>query len=192
MGFVEQVEELGMRAFTINDASRILGKNKEYTRLVMHRLLRRGLIRRLGNGRYYTKHATIYEIASGIVYPCYVSAMAAANYYNLTTQIPIEADVVILKRHKAAEALGTRIRFITTSRKRFFGFHKEQQGIFMADIEKALVDMVYFRIAENEADEIFKNAYRLKQIDVHKLSKYANTMASKKVNRIVGKWIAGG
>ncbi len=139
--FLEKLDELGLKVFTFKDVARIVQKPKPYTRLFVSRMKKRGLVNSIERGKYATKDAGIFQVASNLVYPSYVSFLSSLSYHKLTTQIPRTMQVVVLKQKKAVRYAGYNIKFIRTNKSRFFGFEK-RDGAFIAEPEKALVDGV--------------------------------------------------
>ena len=163
-----------IHVFTIADAAKIIGKPKAYTSLF---LFRNKSLKRAERGIYYTKEATEYEIASNIVYPSYISLISALRFYNLTEQIPNVIYVVTTKRHKPIEDLnGYVVEFRNIKKERMFGYRKVD-GAFVADPEKAVIDMVYLNLFREYADEVLEGG----KINLSTLSKY---IAMSKVNTV--------
>ncbi|MCL5404497.1 MAG: hypothetical protein M1125_01490, partial [Candidatus Marsarchaeota archaeon] len=97
--------KLGISVFSLEDASRIIGKPKHYTTVFLRR---DRIVKRAANGVYYTPDASNYEIASSIVEPSYVSLISALRFYNITEQIPNTIYVLSSKRHSSISIDGTR------------------------------------------------------------------------------------
>lgn len=162
-----------MPVFTIDDAVKVLRGRREYARLFLHRLVKSKMLGRAERGLYYLpERSNEYEIASHVVYPSYISMVSALRYYGLTTQMPNAVYVVSPRRHKAINGvLGYDLIFKSIRKDMMYGYHKESNGnIFMADPEKALVDIFYFRDASDLDHGALEEPSRL---DVDKLAAYA-------------------
>jgi predicted transcriptional regulator of viral defense system len=162
-----------MSVFSINDATKILRKPREYTWLFLSRCIKQNKLGKAERGVYYLKErSNEYEIASGIVTPSYISLVSALAYYGLTTQIPNTVYVVSTKRHRAVKgAMGYDIVFKHIAKGMMFGYHKEASGnISVADPEKAIVDIYYFNDV-NDLDETMLD--KPSRIDVGRLAEYA-------------------
>ena len=182
--FVRFLIERHIPVFTLDDTVKILHKNRAYTILFLHRCVKKGFVGRVERGLYYVKERyNEYEIASHVVNPSYVSMISALAYYGLTTQIPRVVYVVSTKRHGALRGVaGFDIVFKKIKKEMLFGYRKEADGnIFVADPEKALIDIYYF----NDVNDLDPEALeRPARIDINKLVLYA--MKSKKKSVFIG------
>ena len=79
------------------------------------------------------------------------------------------------KSHKTIEVESYKIKFIKIAKDKAFGYGN-RNGVFIASIEKAIVDCVYFNLPE----EYIKRALiEAENIDYKKLFSYAYLMKSK-------------
>ncbi len=182
--FIRFLIESRMPVFTLNDAVKILHKNRTYSILFIHRCMKKGLIGRIERGLYYVKERyNEYEIASHIVDSSYVSMVSALAYYGLTTQIPRVIYVVSTKRHRRLKGVaGFDIVFKNIKREMLFGYRKEANGnIFIAEPEKALIDICYFNDVNDLDPAVLEKPAR---INIDKLVLYA--ARSKKRSVLVG------
>ena len=182
--FVSFLIERHMPVFTLNDTVKILRKNRAYSILFLHRCVKKGYIGRVERGLYYVKERyNEYEIASHVIDPSYVSMVSALAYYGLTTQIPRVVYVVSTKRHNMLKGVaGFDIVFKKIKKDMLFGYKKEADGnIFVAEPEKALIDIYYFGDV-NDLDPAALE--RPARIDINRLVSYA--VKSKKRSVLVG------
>ena len=181
--FVRFLIERHIPVFTLDDTVKIRHKNRAYTILFLHRCVKKGFIGRVKRGLYYVKERyNEYEIASHLVNPSYVSMISALAYYGLTTQIPRVVYVISTKRHSALRGVaGFDIIFKKIKKEMLFGYRKEADGnIFIADPEKALIDIYYF----NDVNDLDPGALeRPARIDINKLVLYAMKSKKKSVFR---------
>ncbi len=169
---IEIFKDNGKRVFNLAEYSAIANKPNKYSSLI---LAKNKNVKRIEGGKFYIIGANIYEIASNIIYPSYVSLFSALRYYNLTTQTFNTIFVLSPKSHKTIEVEGYKIKFIKIAKDKVFGYFN-RDGIFIASIEKAIVDCVYFNLPE----EYIKRALiEAKNIDYKKLFLYAYLMKSK-------------
>jgi len=150
----------------------ITGKPRAYTKLVIYRMKREGLIKEVERDRY-----TVYDdpliVASHVVWPSYISCWAALRHHNLTEQLPTAVHVVTTRSRKRREiSFGQgRIVFIRTTPPRFFGFMKnrlDSVDVFIAEPEKALIDSALFRVVSfSEITDILQKS--VDSIDVERL-----------------------
>jgi len=174
--FNEYLSRNNIHVFTIADAAKIIGKSRAYTSLF---LFRNKALRLAERGIYYTKDATEYEIASNIVYPSYISLISSLRFHNLTEQIPNTIYVVTTKRHKPiGDINGYRIEFKNVKKGMMFGYRKID-GAFVADPEKAIIDMVYLNLFNEYADEAIEG----NKVNLSTLSKYIGMVKVNTVKR---------
>jgi predicted transcriptional regulator of viral defense system len=176
--------------FGIDDAVKILRKPKSYVELFLHRCVKKGLIGRVERGLYYVlARSNEYEIASSIVHPSYISMVSALSYYGLTTQIPRVVYVISTKRHKPIRNVqGFDIVFKRIKKEMLFGYGKKSGGtVFMADPEKAIVDIFYFHDVDDLDEDALKKPSR---IDVDKLLMYAMKSGKRSVIAEVAKLLS--
>ena len=153
----------------------LIGKDRRYTWLVVHRLKREKLITQIEKDKY-TVHDDPLLVASSLTWPSYVSCWAALRHHDLTEQLPTVIHVVTTRGRKRREVEFGRARivFIRTKPSYFFGFEKirlSDLDVFMADPEKALIDSAFFRQSSfsEVVDMVGKN---LNSIDIGKLVDY--------------------
>jgi predicted transcriptional regulator of viral defense system len=140
--FMRILQGLALPVFSTNDIIRILGKDENYTNLYIHRLVSRGVLNRVEKGKYCFVNEDPLKIASNLLYPSYISFLTALSYYNLTTQIPIEIQVVSYKQKKPLSYENQKIAFIKFKKNNIFGFRRDD-GLLIAEPEKAIVDGIY-------------------------------------------------
>jgi predicted transcriptional regulator of viral defense system len=136
-------------------------KGNNYAKLLIHRLKKEGLISEIEKNKY-TVHEDPLIIASHIIWPSYLSCWTSLRYFNLTEQLPRNVFVITTRAKKEKEIIfkKTKIIFIKTKPKYFFGFKKERYNnfdIFIAEPEKAIIDSVLFKkISFSEIIDIIK------------------------------------
>jgi len=168
-----------LKVFTLNDAVKIIRKPSNYVSLFLSKI---DSIKHLERGKYYVDGTDPVEIASNVVHPSYISLEYALAYYRSITQIPVEISVMSLRQHKKLKIEGFNVRFIKLSRSRFFGYRNDN-GIFIADPEKAIIDCLAFNIDFFYVSESFGNMKN--ELNVSKLKQYAKAMNDKAmINRL--------
>lgn len=162
-------------AFSIYDIAKLTGKNTKYTSLFLSKI---STIKRIERGKYYVEGTDIYEIASHILKPSYISMESAFRYFNLITQMPTEIQLISSCQHKHINIEGFEIKTFKLNKNKVFGYHIEN-NVSIADIEKAIIDTLYFRRDYVYIEEAFTNALHSKLLDSEKLKTYAQVMGSK-------------
>jgi len=157
--------------FNLKTVKETIEKDRNYTKLVIHRLKKEKLIFEIEKNKY-TINKDLIIIASNIIWPSYISCWSALRYYNLTEQLPQTIQVITPKARKKREIKfnNEKIRFIKIKTKNFFGYKKEPYqkfNIFIAKKEKALIDSVLLKkISFSEISEIIKNNIKTINIDL--------------------------
>lgn len=159
--------------FRIEDVQKVTGKKRGYSALIIHRLKKRGLIKKITENRYTTKDS-IYAIASNLVYPSYLSFWSASAFLGYTEQMPSIIQVAVTRKLKPVEFEGYKIKFIKLPKKEFFGYKKiitDDGSIFIAENEKLIIDALDKQKEcgnPAEIEHIVKNA----DVDVDKVIDY--------------------
>lgn len=161
--------------FDVKKVSELANASASYARLLIHRMKKRGLIARIERN-CYTVHDDAFLIASRIVWPSYISDLAALNWYHLSEQLPTTIVVITTKGRRRKEILfgNAKIVFVRVKPKYFFGYGKviyRDFEIFVADKEKAIVDTTLLRrMSFSEIAEIVKKNKR--ELDFKKMALY--------------------
>ncbi len=144
--FLGQLAALQKPIFTSNDLVKITGKSRNYLKVYIHRLKKRGLLREVEKGKYVLPGQHPLITASHLIFPSYISFLSAYSYYQQTTQLPRVIQVVALRPKRSLTVDNYSIKFITFPPAKVFGYHQEKfQGktIFIAELEKAIIDSLY-------------------------------------------------
>lgn len=142
-------------------------------------LARDRYLRRAERGLYYTRDADEYEAASRMLFPSYVSLVSALRFHNLTEQIPRRIYVIGLRQHKTIQDLnGYVVEFIKVKKGLMYGYRKVD-GTFVADPEKAVIDMLYL----NRFIEYAEEAVESGRMDRKKLERYSAMSGVKEIAR---------
>lgn len=181
--FYQKMEESSLPIFSIKDISRIINKPVNYTKVYISRAKKKGIIQSVGRGKYCKSGTPVEVVASNIVFPSYISCLSALNFYGLTSQIPVEIQVITLKQKSSLFFQNNSIKFIHFQKKRFFGY-THQDNVFIADIEKTLVDGLYLSNSISLEEIIF--AIQSTELNVNKIIEYAIAMDSNVLLKRIG------
>ena len=177
--FMDYLLTNGIKVFNIHEAARIFGKPEKYVSL---RLSQMPKIKRVIRGLYFIKDIDLSEVATKIISPSYLSLLSAYAIHGVTTQIPIEYEVMSPVQHKNMEINGNRIKFFKLKQDRIFGY-SALNGTIVASIEKAIVDSLYFNLYTDETLEVIRSNYS--EINKERLIQHGIRMNSKAtVNRL--------
>lgn len=144
-----------------------------YAKKILYELHKSNKITRIERGKY-TTHDDIIIISTHITEPCYLSMWSALSIHKLTTQIPFTIELITTRKrfNREIKFKNTSIIFYSVKPDMMYGFEniiwKEQIRIPVANPEKTIIDILYFKsIPAEEIDEI------IDQIDKKKLLSYA-------------------
>jgi predicted transcriptional regulator of viral defense system len=163
---LEALRKKKMPVFTTNEIARISYQPKSNAIVSIKRMIDKGLLFRVAKG-IYTLEPDPFLYASYIIPNSYISFNSALYLNKVIEQIPSTIQVIVPKRVKK-EVDG--ITFIPFPKKAFFGFKKivyRGYFIWVADNEKALVDIAY---------KFGHIDFNLKKFNKNKLKRYAKIM----------------
>ena len=141
-----KIKELALetkrRVLSIKELSILLKKSEGTTRSYLARLVKRGIANKVVSGHVaFTDND--YIIANQLIEPSYISMYSALHYLEFILQIPKTIEVICTRQVK----LKTNYNYYKLNSKLFFGYTKEfAEGsyYFVAEPEKALIDLIYF------------------------------------------------
>lgn len=162
-------------------------KKYGFTPYRIRQLVASGMLKKLNKKYYentaYTGDETDFLYAYAYVPDGVICLMSAAVYYNLSTYIPDAVDIAIERKAKVStlpDSPELNINYYTADR-----FHtgildvQEGKNHFrIYDIEKTVVDIVYYRekIGIAETKEILVNYLRLNNRNLNQLIRYAEKL----------------
>lgn len=144
----EKALRSGRVVFGVAELSNLIGKDKNVAKVYLSRLVKRGLAFKLAKGKI-TLSEDEFIIATQLIEPSYISLLSALNFHGVSQQIPKFIQCVTTKNTFTFENLS--IEYHKISQKLFFGYKTYKKGqsyIFVADIEKAILDGIYLRQLE--------------------------------------------
>ncbi len=127
-------------------------------------------------------------IANQLVRPSYVSLQSALAYYSLIPEyVPVTTSVTSARPQEIFTPLGD-FQFRRVKKERFFGFSQENlgdgQSAYLAEVEKALLDLVYLRPGGEEVPYLSSlRLQNLEQINPQRLRDLAEKFNSPKIAR---------
>ncbi len=191
MGKVKYLEKLrqllkGAIVFRARDVELIV-KNKNYTNLLLHNLVKRGEIKRVTKGWYSFLEDPIVSVFC--FKPAYIGLQEALSFYNLWEQ---ETNVVIITIRKVRSGVrkifGNNVIIRRIKPEFFFGVESLRYNEFFvptSDLEKTLIDLIYF----NEIPDKKVLREMKKRIDKKKLESYLKKYPKKfkeRVRKVLG------
>lgn len=169
-------------------------KGMGYSYYKIGKLEENGLIKRVNRTTYenleYTGEENDFFSAEAFVPDGVICLMSAARYYDLTSFLPDAVNVAIeRKRRVSTLPKWPEIRiFYFDSRRMNLGVTKvqEEENCFhIFDIEKTVVDIIYYRnkVGIEETSEILKNYLKRNDSNIDKLYSYARQLRCESIVR---------
>ena len=185
--YIEKVEALFEKSPVVDFKSleRITSKTKDsnYAKLLVHNLIKRGKIKKIGKG-IYTKHNET-SLAVFSFKPAYLGLQSALSHHKIWEQETIPVIITIKKvRTGIRNLMGGNILLRNINRKYFFGSEYIKEGDFYlpcSDLEKTFIDLVVFN--QKIDGEILKKIK--KKINKQKLLNYLKKYPLKTRKRII-------
>lgn len=164
-----------------NEIARRLN-SKEYAKVFINRLVKSNYISKVTKGVYSTSD-NLFEVASNIHHPSYISFLSASYRYGFTETIPRIIYVVSNKRHKSIEFKGYSIEFVKSNH--ILGYHKEGNE-FIADVEKLITEAFTHPKHIGNFEEIKNILVNSEKINPDIIRQYLKQLKSNKIYRQVG------
>jgi predicted transcriptional regulator of viral defense system len=170
--------------FSSKDIERII-KDKNYAHLILSKLTKRGEIFRLTKGFYSTFNDPTFSVFC--FKPSYLGLYEALSLRNLWEQ-ETNTIIITIKRVRGGirKILGANVIVRRIKPKYFFGFDYIKYDNFyipVSDLEKTLIDLVYFK--ESLTWQILKNLKN--KIDKRKMLKYLKAYPKNFQKLVLGK-----
>ena len=187
---LEKIEELFEKSPIVDFKSveRVIGgvKNNNYAKLLIHNLIKKGKIKKVGKG-VYTKYDDI-SLAVFSFKPAYIGLQSALSYYRVWEQETILVIITTRKvRRGVRNLMGGNILLRNVDKKYFFGLEYVEEGNFYfpySDLEKTFIDMVVFN--QKIDKEVLKKIK--KRINKPKLLNYLKRYPLKIRERVMKLW----
>lgn len=175
------------------DVQETLDCTPDYAYLLLHRLEDNNWIERVTQGLYQfiplsygypdrIPPTNSYVIGASLIEPYYFSYYTSNSHYGLTTQIPSTFFIATPKKKPDLEWSGSEYKFITLSKKKFFGYRTEvifDTKVNMAEPEKSIIDSFDKPKYAGGVEHLCRITWRgLTRVNKDKLVKYAVQMKS--------------
>ena len=194
------LSEKGKNIFKIEDIMVELKCSYEYAKVLANNLTKKKWVIVLKRGIYlivplsagvksrYTEHEFV--IASHLASPYYISYWSALNFYGFTEQTPFTVFVATPKRIKSREVMNINYKFITLSRRKFFGFEPTVVSTYkinISDREKTLADALDHPEYCGGMVEVAKSLWNSrKEVSIEKFIVYAERMGNATIIKRLG------
>lgn len=140
---IEKIRQFDKDYFNISDLEKILDYNRPTLRVMLYRLAKKNEVIRLAKGIYaLPEKIEIEKIATAINPPSYISFESALSKYGILSQIPYTLTLATSKKPKKKILNNIQVEYRQLKKDLFFGY-KLENGIYIAEPEKALLDELY-------------------------------------------------
>ncbi|OGD20712.1 MAG: hypothetical protein A2W03_03060 [Candidatus Aminicenantes bacterium RBG_16_63_16] len=162
---VQNLARFNKPFWSVADLQKVLGYRSRQTLLVvLHRLVSQGVLTRLRRGIYRASTSSVDgAVLANLLYtPSYLSFESALSRYGILSQVPYTITLATTRRSKKIALEGTAVEYRQLRGDLFFG-HRLEQGLDIAEPEKALLDALYLM-------KRGKLSLALEELDVSSLS----------------------
>lgn len=204
MKFEKLIEEFsGSPFFEFKEIRQISTDSETQLKNQLSQWTKQGKLERLRRGKYllgsqYRKFTpSTYYISNYLYRPSYVSLETALQYYDIIPEAVAPVLAVTPKHGRQwANALG-RFEYRSIKQDHFWGYRENtikniptQNRFFIAEPEKAILDLIYFRNGEWTRERISETRFQsFQNLDQKKLHKYATRFDSPRIERAVKRFI---
>jgi len=184
-----KLNEFNLDIFTLNDLVKITNQKKDVIKSKLTLFVKQKKVYRIKKGYYSLKKIENKFQLQRIFKETYIALHSALEFYESTTQRFNNLDLVSKNILKKQEIMDFKVNFHKVRKNMFFGFKKEivnNTEIFISNIEKTIIDCVYFssKIYLTEVNEFIK-IYKDK-INIELIENYLVKINSSTLNKRIG------
>lgn len=174
---IKKLTDLQKSYLTVADLEKILNLGRDSLYVTLNRLVKSGILIRKARNIYLLFNAPfeMEKIATELYFPAYLSFESALSYYGLLSQVPFTITMATTRPAKKITVGGIEIEYSHLKKELFFGYTLSD-GKYIAEKEKALLDMFYMVRLGKRTINI--SELDLKDIDGKKLRDYAKRFPS--------------
>ena len=186
--FEKKMREKNLPHFSRLDVARVFGMTPIATKFLLHRYAKKGFITRIKRGLYaLAGESTIPTpyIANKLYEPSYVSLEFALSYHRVIPETVYEITSVSTKRTQRFHAMNKDFSYRRIKKEAFTGYSTIRQGsfsFFIADPEKAFVDLAYLRTIRQK---VFLDRFNKKRINKAKALRYARLFKNDRLIEVI-------
>lgn len=163
-----------LEIFTINDLKVLFNQySADYLRLKIHRWKNHGYIKSLKKGLYFFAEIKLdeFEIAARLITPSYISLESALSHYSMIPEVSSVVTSVTTKNTRNFEINSVRYNYYHIKNPLFGNYIYLKDTVFIATMEKAVLDFFYFRKPEKH-DSFFErlNMVVIKDLNIKSLT----------------------
>jgi len=168
---IDKINTFDKQVFGMMDLKRLFPDEKNI-RIIVKRLLDRQILIRITKGVYRLKTNTVdYEIlANQIYFPSYISFESVLCKHGVINQGFNKITLATTRHSKKVRLENTDCEYIQIKDDLFFGFNLID-GVYMADVEKAILDTLYLKTLGKRKINI--EEWQMDRINKSKLNLYS-------------------
>ena len=142
--FIQTLRGFNKPYFTVADLEKILEMKRDSLYVTLNRLVKDGVLIRLRRGVYQPEFQSLEleRTANELYYPSYLSFESALSRYGILSQIPYTLTFATNRRSKKILLRDREVEYRQLKKEYFFGY-KLENGIYIAEPEKAVLDQLY-------------------------------------------------
>jgi predicted transcriptional regulator of viral defense system len=131
--------------FTLSDLEKITGLDRKSLYVSVNRWVKKGVLERAGRNIYVIagEPRRVEAVAGQAYFPCYLSFESALSRFGVLNLVPYSLTFATTRKTKSVTLVERRVEYRHLKTELYFGFTNED-GFYLAEPEKALLDLVYF------------------------------------------------
>lgn len=204
MKFDDLIREFSEKPFfELGDVRQISSRSEGALKNQLSRWVKQGKLIRLRREKYllgsdYRKFTpSTYYIANYLYRPSYVSIASALQYYDLIPEAVAEVQSVTPKHGREWGTDLGRFEYRSIKQDRFWGYREDvldqlpdQNWFFIAEPEKAILDLMYFGNGEWTGERLSQMRFQgLDNINVTRFREYSEKFDSPRLKRAVERFL---
>ncbi len=144
MEFIKKLQALDRGFFTTADLEKITGLGRDSLKVSLNRMVKKEVLTRLKRGVYQLSlnEVDVKRVGNQLYYPSYLSFESVLSYEGILSQMPFTLTFATRKKSKKMTIWNTEVEFTQLKKDLYFGY-KLENGIYIAEAEKALLDELY-------------------------------------------------
>ena len=176
---LRELEKIGKEYYTPADMAKITGLAGGALKVRISRLKKGGVIESAGRAMYTVPGLKTdpEKAANDAVYPSYISFRSALSKYGVISEVPYVLEMATTKSTRRKRIGGIDVLYRKLKKNLFFGYMLAK-GVFIAEPEKAFLDLLYLKITGKEKD-FDPLKMDLKKLDIAKTLKYSSRFPKK-------------
>ena len=141
---VKELRSTGKEFYTLSDLEKVTALGRKSIYVALNRWLKRGVLERAGRGVYVLPGSGVRleAVAGQLYFPCYLSFESTLNRAGVLNMVPYSLTFATTRKTKRLSLLGRAVEYRQIKKELFFGFEAGDR-LYIAEAEKALLDLVY-------------------------------------------------